>query len=461
MPVLQPVTAPNGRLLAILTTALLQATDCPSSAYDRVLVNQPISDHPNSILEFMEPLSWVPWEKTKMRRDMSKVYWGGNGLRGHTCEKVRKEDQAKREIDTRKLQEPQLICGDLEAGVALVLVLLQGKETRSLHPCTDQSLTWAVSWRACADGGRQVDTAVFTMAYGWPLARVKGWLQLRSQLGRQCLAEFLGVFVLMLLTQGAVAQAVTSGESKGNFFTMFLAGSLAVTVAIYVSGNVSGAHLNPAFSLAMCLLGRLPWAKLPIYCLVQLLSAFCASGATYAVYYDALQNYTGGNLTVTGPKETASIFATYPAPYLSLNNGFLDQVLGTGILIVGILAITDTRNKGVPAGLEPVAVGLLILAIGLSLGVNCGFPLNPARDLGPRLFTYVAGWGPEVFSAGNGWWWVPVVAPLVGATLGTATYQLLVALHHPEESEPAQDLELARRKASGLETSAPARRPPL
>ncbi|XP_032174387.1 aquaporin-10 isoform X6 [Mustela erminea] len=315
--------------------------------------------------------------------------------------------------------------------------------------------------RACADGGRQVDTAVFTMAYGWPLARVKGWLRLRSQLGRQCLAEFLGVFVLMLLTQGAVAQAVTSGESKGNFFTMFLAGSLAVTVAIYVSGNVSGAHLNPAFSLAMCLLGRLPWAKLPIYCLVQLLSAFCASGATYAVYYDALQNYTGGNLTVTGPKETASIFATYPAPYLSLNNGFLDQVLGTGILIVGILAITDTRNKGVPAGLEPVAVGLLILAIGLSLGVNCGFPLNPARDLGPRLFTYVAGWGPEVFSAGNGWWWVPVVAPLVGATLGTATYQLLVALHHPEESEPAQDLELARRKASGLETSAPARRPPL
>ncbi|XP_032701046.1 aquaporin-10 isoform X2 [Lontra canadensis] len=310
------------------------------------------------------------------------------------------------------------------------------------------------------EGGRRT-RAVFTMAYGWPLAQVKGWLRLRSQLGRQCLAEFLGVFVLMLLTQGAVAQAVTSGESKGNFFTMFLAGSLAVTVAIYVSGNVSGAHLNPAFSLAMCLLGRLPWAKLPIYCLVQLLSAFCASGATYAVYYDALQNYTGGNLTVTGPKETASIFATYPAPYLSLNNGFLDQVLGTGILIVGILAITDTRNKGVPAGLEPVAVGLLILAIGLSLGVNCGFPLNPARDLGPRLFTYVAGWGPEVFSAGNGWWWVPVVAPLVGAMLGTATYQLLVALHHPEESEPAQDLELARRKASGLETSAPARRPQL
>ncbi|XP_029791935.1 aquaporin-10 isoform X2 [Suricata suricatta] len=252
------------------------------------------------------------------------------------------------------------------------------------------------------------------MSHNQPLANVKGWLRLRSLLARQCLAEFLGVFVLMLLTQGAVAQAVTSGETKGNFFTMFLAGSLAVTMAIYVGGNVS----------------------------------------------DALQNYTGGNLTVTGPKETASIFATYPAPYLSLNNGFLDQVLGTGILIVGILAILDTRNKGVPAGLEPVVVGLLVLVIGLSLGANCGFPLNPARDLGPRLFTYVAGWGPEVFSAGNGWWWVPVVAPLVGATLGTATYQLLVALHHPEEeSKRAQDLELVQHKASGLEGPASAQLP--
>uniref|UniRef100_A0A8C9AE43 Aquaporin 10 n=1 Tax=Prolemur simus TaxID=1328070 RepID=A0A8C9AE43_PROSS len=294
------------------------------------------------------------------------------------------------------------------------------------------------------------------MALEQPLAKIRGQLQIRSHLARQCLAEFLGVFVLMLLTQGAVAQAVTSGETKGNFFTMFLAGSLAVTISIYVGGNVSGAHLNPAFSLAMCLLGRLPWAKFPIYSLVQLLSSFCASGTTYILYYDALQNYTGGNLTVTGPKETASIFATYPAPYLSLNNGFLDQVASCSVLVgcgVGSILAPSVLGTGI---LIPVVVGLLVLVIGLSMGANCGFPLNPARDLGPRLFTYIAGWGPEVFSAGNGWWWVPVVAPLVGAILGTATYQLLVALHHPEDSEPALDLESAQRKASELETSASA-----
>ncbi|KAM9685545.1 LOW QUALITY PROTEIN: aquaporin-10 [Trichechus inunguis] len=291
-------------------------------------------------------------------------------------------------------------------------------------------------------------TGVSTTAYTQFLARAGGRLWIRSLVAQQCLAEFLGVFVPLLLTQGAVAQTVTNGETKHNFLAMFLAGSLAVTIASHLRGR-QWAHLKPDFSLAMRLLGRLPGAKLPIYSLVQLSSAFCASGTTYALYYDALQNYAGGNLAVTGPQETTSVFTTYSAPSLSLNNGFLDQVLGTGILTVGILAILDTQNK-VPAGLELVAAGLLILAIGLSMGVNCRSPLNPARDLGPRLFTYAAGWGPEVFSAGNGWWW---------ATLGTATYQLLIALHHPKESEPAQNLELAEHKASDLETPASAQMP--
>uniref|UniRef100_A0A8C3BKA1 Aquaporin 10 n=1 Tax=Cairina moschata TaxID=8855 RepID=A0A8C3BKA1_CAIMO len=112
---------------------------------------------------------------------------------------------------------------------------------------------------------------------------------------------------------------------------------------------------------------------------------------------DAIQFYSNGTLAASGPLETASIFATYPAEYLSLSNGFLDQVMGTALLIVGILAITDARNKRVPEGLEPVAVALLVFSIEVSMGSNCGCPMNPARDFGPRLFTYVAGWGAEVF----------------------------------------------------------------
>ncbi|XP_051497198.1 aquaporin-10 [Apus apus] len=267
------------------------------------------------------------------------------------------------------------------------------------------------------------------------LEKARALLHVRNQLLRECLAELLGVFVLILITLGGSAQMLTSSETKGNILTASLAGALAVMVAIYTAGGVSGAHLNPAFSFAMCLLEQFPWWKFPIFVAVQILGAFLASGAVYALYYDAIWSYSNGTLTVSGPRETASIFATYPADHLSLSNGFLDQVMGTAVLIMGILAILDTRNKGVPKGLEPVAVALLVFAISVSMGFNCGCPMNPARDFGPRLFTYVAGWGAGVFSRGNGWWWVPVVAPLPGAALGSALYQLFVAFHHPREEE--------------------------
>ncbi|XP_056402486.1 aquaporin-10 isoform X3 [Hyla sarda] len=212
---------------------------------------------------------------------------------------------------------------------------------------------------------------------------------------------------------------------------MYLAGAIAVVIAIYASGGVSGGHLNPAYSLSLCVLGRFPWWKLPLYVLIQMLGSFTGAAATYALYYDAIHHYTNGNLTVYGPRETASIFSTYPAPYLSIRNGFLDQVMGTAMLLIGILAICDSKNKPVPKGLEPVVVGMLVFSIGLSMGANCGYPINPSRDLGPRIFTYVAGWGVDVFRAGNNWWWVPVVAPCFGGVLGSLIYQLLVEIHHP------------------------------
>ncbi|XP_069734944.1 aquaporin-10 isoform X2 [Phaenicophaeus curvirostris] len=272
------------------------------------------------------------------------------------------------------------------------------------------------------------------MATNSILKRARALLRIRNQLARECLAELLAVFVLILITLGGSAQTLTSSGTKGNILTSNLAGALAVMVAIYTAGGVSGAHLNPAFSLAMCLVEQLPWWKFPIFVAVQTLGAFVSAGAVYALYSDAIRHYSNGTLAVSGPRETASIFATYPADHLSISNGFLDQVMGTAVLILGIQAIVDTRNKGIPKGLEPVAVALLVLSIEVSMGSNCGCPMNPARDFGPRLFTYVAGWGAEVFR-GNGWWWVPVVAPLVGAALGSVLYQLLVAFHHPEEEE--------------------------
>ncbi|NXB21434.1 AQP10 protein, partial [Rhagologus leucostigma] len=229
------------------------------------------------------------------------------------------------------------------------------------------------------------------------LTRARDLLRIRNQLVRECLAELLSTFMLIIITLSGAAQSITSFEMKGNFLTSYLAGALAIMAGIYTAGGISGAHMNPAFSLAMCLMEQFPWWKLPIFAVVQTLASFISAGAVYILYYDAIWHYSNGTLTVSGPRETASIFATYPADYVSTANGFLDQVIGTGVLIVGVMGVMDTRNKGVPKGLEPVVVALLVLSIESSMGSNCGCPLNPARDFGPRLFTYVAGWGPEVF----------------------------------------------------------------
>ncbi|XP_019905710.1 aquaporin-10b isoform X2 [Esox lucius] len=225
--------------------------------------------------------------------------------------------------------------------------------------------------------------------------------QIRSNLLRECLAECLGVYIMILLGCGSVAQVTTSKNSKGHYLSINLGFALGTTFGIYVSRGVSGAHLNPAVSLSLCFL-------------------------------DAIRYYSGGHLSVTGPTATAGIFSTYPADYLSLWGGILDQVVGTAVLMVCILALGDSRNSPAPAGLEPVLVGAVVLVIGISMGSNSGYSLNPARDIGPRLFTYIAGWGDEVFRAGCNWWWVPLVATCVGALVGTLIYELLIEVHHPE-----------------------------
>uniref|UniRef100_A0A3B5B7B2 Aquaporin-10-like n=1 Tax=Stegastes partitus TaxID=144197 RepID=A0A3B5B7B2_9TELE len=255
--------------------------------------------------------------------------------------------------------------------------------------------------------------------------------QIRNQLVRECMAECLGVYVLILFGCGSAAQVTTSHEKNGHYLSINLGFAFGVTFGIFVSRGVSGAHLNPAVSLSLCVLGRHPWTKLPFYVFFQVVGAFLAAATVGLQYYDAIQAYGGGELTVTGPTATAGIFSTYPADYLSTWGGVVDQVIGTAALLLCVLALGDQRNTSLPDGLQPVLVGALVMVIGVAMGSNCGYALNPARDFGPRLFTYIAGWGADVFSAGGGWWWVPIVAPCVGALLGTLIYELMVEVHHP------------------------------
>lgn len=249
---------------------------------------------------------------------------------------------------------------------------------------------------------------------------------------RELLAEFLGTFVLILFGAGVVAQFVVSKGASGSYLAINLCWGLGVTMGCYVAAGVSGAHLNPAVTLALAVHRGFPWAKLVPYSLAQIAGAFTAAAVVYFTYAEALTALDGGTRQVLGPLGTAGIFATYPQPYLStFPGGFIDQVVGTAILMGVILGITDTRNSAPSAGLTPLIVGLLVMGIGMAYGTNSGYAINPARDFGPRLFTAIAGWGSEVFRAGNFWWWVPILGPLTGAVLGGFIYDGFVGKRFP------------------------------
>ena len=252
---------------------------------------------------------------------------------------------------------------------------------------------------------------------------------------REVAAEFLGTFVLIVFGVGVVAQFVLGGGANGQYLSVNLGWGLAVTMGIYVSAGISGAHLNPAVTLALALRRGFSWAKVGPYIAAQFAGAFLASVLVFITYREALDRFDGGVRQIGGALGTAGIWATYPQPFLSaFPGGIIDQIVGTALLVGVIFALSDARNFAPPERLTPVLVGLLVVLIGATFGYNAGYAINPARDLAPRLFTAMAGWGSGVFTAGNGWWWVPVVGPCIGGVLGAYVYDVVITRHHPPEA---------------------------
>ena len=244
----------------------------------------------------------------------------------------------------------------------------------------------------------------------------------KFSLVEELIAEFLGTFVLILLGTGVVAMVVlfpstVPGEViHGGYTNITIGWGLAVTMGIYVAGKISGAHLNPAVTLALAVFRGFPWRKVLPYSIAQIAGAFLAAALVYRNYLPAFH--------AVDPQleRTAGIFTTFPAFPSLPQAGFLDQVIGTALLLLFIFAITDDLNSPPAANLAPLMIGLVVVAIGMSFGGMHGYAINPARDFGPRLFTVVAGFRNNGLTDGNRVWWVPVVAPLVGGILGAAVY---------------------------------------
>lgn len=258
---------------------------------------------------------------------------------------------------------------------------------------------------------------------------------MQPSLRREMAAEFIGTFMLLVFGCGSVAQVVLSHQNAGNFLTIHLAWGLAVMLAVYLVGSISGAHLNPAITLALAVRHRFPWKKTVPFITAQFLGAFVASMVVYITYHEAIAAFDGGVRHVTGDLATAGIWATYPQNFLStFPGGLIDQMVGTGLLTLVVFALADKGNTLISPWFTPVIVGCSVMLIGMTFGFNSGYAINPARDLAPRLFSALAGWGPEVFRAGNYWWWVPVVGPILGAVLAGCLYDFLFT--RATESKP-------------------------
>ncbi|XP_036034430.1 aquaporin-7 [Onychomys torridus] len=231
---------------------------------------------------------------------------------------------------------------------------------------------------------------------------------------------------------------VLGQQKHGSFLGVNLGFGFGVTMGVYVAGSISGAHMNAAVTFTNCAVGRMPWRKFPVYVLGQFLGSFLAAATIFLLFYGAIDKFASGELLVIGPKSTAGIFATYLPDHMTLWRGFLDEVFLTGMLQLCLFAITDKDNNSTLQGAEAVVIGILVCVIGVSLGMNSGYAINPSRDLPPRFFTFLAGWGKQVFSAGDNWWWVPVVAPILGAYIGGIVY---LGVIHPSIPRNPQRLE--------------------
>lgn len=253
------------------------------------------------------------------------------------------------------------------------------------------------------------------------------------ELRGQMLAEFLGTLVLIAFGDGVVAMVVLfdnyiPGEVvKGGYTNITLGWGLAVFMGIVVAGRVSGAHLNPAVTLTLAAFRAFPWSKVLPYMLAQIAGAFAGAALVYVNYMPAFDAFD------PDMSKTASVFSTLPAFPSDWQFGLFDQIVGTALLLGLILAIGDPRNRPVPAGMEPMAVALVVVAIGISWGGMHGYAINPARDLGPRLFTLVAGFKNVGFDTAA--WWVPIVGPLVGGLAGAIVYDRIIRPYLPPEKK--------------------------
>lgn len=258
---------------------------------------------------------------------------------------------------------------------------------------------------------------------------------MNDSLKAQCTAEFLGTGLFLFFGIGCLSALKVAGASLGLWEICIIWG-LGISLAVYLTSGISGGHLNPAVTVALWLFACFPGRKVFLYIVSQVAGAFGGAVLAYVLYSTMFTEFKSAHHIARGSVESlqlASIFSTYPAASLSIWHAALVEVVITSMLMGMIMALTDDGN-GVPKGpLAPLLIGLLVAVIGASTGPLTGFAMNPARDFGPKLFTWMAGWGDIAMTGGRDipYFIVPIIAPLIGACLGAAIYRYLIGNNLP------------------------------
>jgi glycerol uptake facilitator protein len=268
----------------------------------------------------------------------------------------------------------------------------------------------------------------------------------RNTFTSELLAEFLGTFTLIIFGVGVVAHFVLRNavgdptpapNTFGNFTSVNFAWGFGVVMGIYVAGGISGAHINPAVTLALAVRRKFPWAKVGPFWGAQFLGAFVAALLLRWNFYEWFNQVDPGKTYAT-----QGVYSTSPGPGLSVLGGLRSEIIGTAVLVMLVLAIIDPRNAAPWANLAPWIIGIAVVAIGMSLGAVSGYAINPARDFGPRLASWFTGWS-TAMQAPNGdyYFWVPIIGPLVGGVIGAYVYDFFIGEGEPAPGEVGQVVE--------------------
>lgn len=252
----------------------------------------------------------------------------------------------------------------------------------------------------------------------------------RTTIG-ELISEAVAVFIIIAFGDSVAAMYFLYNPSpyQQAYWGVCIAWGLAVTLAIYTTGSVSGCHANPAVTLALACFRKFSWKKVVPYCIAQTVGGFLGAIIVYTLFHPVIDSF---NLTHNLTRATggaSGVFFTHPSIGITPMHAFSDQIILTAFLIFGIFAITEQYNEMAPgANFGAVIIGFLVAIIGASMGYLEGWAINPARDFGPRLFCFFSGWGSSALPSPENYWWVPIIGPLIGGVIGGAAYQLLI---HP------------------------------